>query len=173
MDAFGVHLTVYGRWSEHCPLRKFVPNSTINVDRGHCLRRIHHQGARICLLVDRECSILVGIKSGFHLLYHDPTSAVHNVGAIEVCCYFVEVVPLKMKHIIAIASNNLRSELCGNVIHSFRQWCLMFQAKVIGLTSQLKIVDWCFLQYMWCKVMQRSMCFGSFHSPFVTARQMS
>ena len=69
--------------------------------------------------VDRKFPILVGhIEPRFHLLNHDPTGAVHYVWAMDVCRYFIHIVPLEMENIVALAGNNLGSERGGHLIQS-------------------------------------------------------
>ena len=36
-------------------------------------------------------------RANVELRYHDPTSTIHHIWAMDVCRYFVHIVPLKMK----------------------------------------------------------------------------
>ena len=88
---------------------------------------------RVVLFVERKCLISIGsiwlYKSWSYLLYHYSTTAVHNIWAMDVCCYFVSVFPLKMEHFIAFASNNLGNEWGGIFINGPDQRSLEFQPK--------------------------------------------
>ncbi len=52
---------------------------------------------------------------------------------MNVCRYFVHIVPLEMEYVVTLPGNNLENEGSRNLIESLGKRRLQFQAEVIGL----------------------------------------
>ena len=88
---------------------------------------------------------------------------------------FCSYCPTKVKHLFALAGNNLGSEQSGN---SFRALARAFSScKPRPLVSRWptlqSMVVSCLLEYKCRTVALRRMCFNKLPSPFVTAQQIS